>query len=136
METLLNVEPSSMVDLRSRILKLPSPETINRMSRNELEHLQNRLEVLVFDLDKASNSRSKERALRDISRKGMPTYRKPLLATKFQFKCPSCQRVYDNGEWKAEDTSEGNFMDKYCPSCKNPNVKKSYKNWYLTYKNG
>ena len=82
MENMLNVEPSSMIDLRSRILKLPSPEVVNKMSRNELEHLQNGIEKLVFDFDKATNSRSKERALRDMSKKGIPPYRKPLLATK------------------------------------------------------
>jgi hypothetical protein len=135
METMLNVEPSEMVDLRSRILKLPVPELVNRMSRNDLEHLQNRLEALVFDLDKASNSRSKERALRDVSKKGIPTYRKPLLATKFAFKCPSCQRIYANGQWESEDVLDGYFLDKYCPACKKPSVKKSHSSWYSSYKN-
>lgn len=135
MESMLNVDPSSMIDLRSRILKLPSPENVNKMSRNELEHLQNRIEKLVFDFDKATNSRSKERALRDMTKKGIPPYRKPLLATKMYFKCPSCQRIYNDGQWKAGDISEGNFIDRYCPYCRNKNSKKSYKNWYSIYKN-
>ena len=133
METPLDVEPSSMIDLRSRILKLPAPEAIEKMSRNELENLQNRVEALMFDLDKFSNIRSKERALRDTAKKGLPPYRKPLLANKVSFKCPSCQNVYNNGKWEAEDTTEGNFIDRYCPYCKNK--KKSYKNWYSVYKN-
>jgi len=89
----------------------------------------------VYDLDKAGNSRSKERALRDISRKGISAYRKPLLATKFSFKCPSCKRIYSNGEWKSSNDDDGYFIDKYCPSCKNQSSKKSYKNWYSIYKN-
>jgi len=135
METPLDVEPSKMVDLRSRILKLPVPEAIEKMSRNEIEHVQQLVEALIFDIDQASNPRSKERVLRDISKKGIPPYRKPLLANKVSFKCPSCQNVYENGKWQAEDVSEGNFIDKYCPYCKNKGVKKSYKNWYNIYKN-
>jgi len=130
METPLDVEPSLMIDLRSRILKLPTPESIDKMSRNELETLQNRIEALVFDLDKASNIRSKERALRDISKKGIPPYRKPLLANKFTFKCPVCQRIYSNGRWVAGGDEEDLFIDRYCPSCQNKNTKKSHSNWY------
>ena len=133
METPLDVEPSAMIDLRSRILKLPTPEILEKMSRNELEHVQQLVEALIFDIDKASNPRSKERALRDFSKKNIPSYRKPLLANKVSFKCPSCQKVYDNEKWVTEDTAEGNFVDRYCPYCKNK--KKSYKNWYNIYKN-
>jgi rubredoxin len=135
METQLNVEPSSATDLRSRILKLPTPEVIEKMSRNELDHLQNRIENLLFDLDKSSNFRSKDRSLRDTSKKGIPPYRQPLLANKVSFKCPSCQRVYDNGKWETQDTTEGTFVDRYCPYCKNNKNIKSHNNWYNSYKN-
>lgn len=82
MDSLLNVESSHLSDLRSRIAKLPSPEKIAGMSKDELEALGNRMEHLIYDLDKASVPRSKQRALRDISVKGLPPYRKPLLASK------------------------------------------------------
>jgi len=133
METLLNAETSSITDLRSRILKLPNPEIIEKMERNELENLQQLLEALVFDVDRSSNPRSEERALRDISKKGIPPYRKPLLATKFYFKCPSCKRKYVNGQWisSGDNNDNENVVDKYCPSCKN---KKSFRNWYNIYK--
>jgi len=114
METLLNVDAPSVIDLRSRILKLPSPELVNKMSRNELESLQKKLEYIVFDLDQASNIRSKQKALRNIADKGIPPYRKPLLATKY---------------------ISNDCLDKYCSYCKSKNVKKSYKNWYSFYEN-
>jgi hypothetical protein len=97
METLPNIEPSSMIDLRSRILKLPTPEVIEKLSRNELEHLQQLVEELVFDMDKAGNSRSKERALRDTAKKGIPPYRKALLANKVSLKsCKNWYSIYKN----------------------------------------
>jgi hypothetical protein len=135
METQLNVEPSSAMDLRSRILKLPTPEIIEKMSRNELDILQNIVENLLFDVDKATNFRSKDRALRDISKKGIPPYRQPLLANKVFFKCPSCQRVYVDGKWEVRDTTECICADKYCPCCKNNKNIKSHNNWYNSYKN-
>ena len=130
METLLNADSSSIIDLRSRILKLPSPEIINKMSREDLESLQKRLERLAFDIDKASNIRSQERALVDISRKGIPSFRAPLLATKFTFKCPTCKRVYHNGQWVGEINDDDFCIEKHCPSCQNRNTKKSFNNWY------
>ena len=94
METPLDVEPSSIIALRARLLTLPHPENIEKMSRNELEHVQQIVEELVFDIDKASNPRSKERALRDMSKKGIPPYRKPILAEQKSYK--NWYSVYKN----------------------------------------
>lgn len=96
METLLNVGGSAIIDLRSRILKLPGPELVNKMSRGELESLQKILEHIIFDLDQASNIRSKQKALRDIAQKGIPPYRKPLLAIKDILKNKGVKKSYKN----------------------------------------
>jgi hypothetical protein len=85
METLLNVDPLAVPEMRSRISKLPSPEEIAQISHKDLLKLRSVVDHLVFDIDKLTNSRSKNRALRELSYKGLPPFRKPLLAKNWYF---------------------------------------------------
>jgi len=69
-----------MQELRSRILRLPSPEAISDLPREDLESLKKKVVNLIFDLDASSNIRSKDRAIRETIKKGIPPFREPLLA--------------------------------------------------------
>jgi hypothetical protein len=81
MHSLLNVEQSAIFDLRSRIAKLPSPEQIASLPKDDLKSLNNRIEHLLHDIDEHSNHRSQQRALREtLQKNGLPPRRKPLLA--------------------------------------------------------
>jgi len=134
METLLNVEPSAIIGLRSRILMLPNPEKVNTFNKKELEKLRNIVEMLVFELDEATNHRSKDRAIRDMVKKNIGPYRKALLASKYVFKCPYCHKTLYNGKWQSgfSNSDDFNFLQLACPSCRNK--KTLSKNWYSFYK--
>lgn len=82
MDSLQNVETTFLPDIRSRIAKLPSPEKIAGMPKDELKELDKRIQHLINDISNASVLRSKKRDLRETLLKEMPPYRKSLLASK------------------------------------------------------
>lgn len=80
MHPLTKVDASVVSDIRSRIAKLPSPESISSMPRPELINLKNRLDRLMFDMDNSDNSRTQGFAVRHMVEKGLPPRMAPVLA--------------------------------------------------------
>ena len=71
---------SVFADLQNRINHLPSPESILVMKDDELLGLRNRLDKLMYDVDRADKRRTHDHAVRHWMDKGLPPYRKPLFS--------------------------------------------------------
>jgi hypothetical protein len=83
MKSLEGLDANAQADLRSRISKLPSPEGILVMSGEDLQTLRSRLDRLLYDMDRADNTRTFGYALRHRVDKGLPPVLPPLLASRW-----------------------------------------------------
>ena len=73
-------DPSALPDLHSRIRKLPSADTISKLSNVDLENLRKRLDRLIFDIDRHDTPRSMARGVRYQVDTNLPPRRRPLVA--------------------------------------------------------
>ena len=79
MQNFNNLDENCFVDIKSRIKCLPSAEEILKYSDEDLKELRNRVENLLFDIDRADNQRTKGYCLRHKVNKKMPPRRPPVL---------------------------------------------------------
>ena len=83
MKNLEGLDSNAQADLRSRISHLPSSEKILLMGADELEELRQRLDKLLFDMDRADNKRTVGYSLRHRVDKKLPPPSSPLLASRW-----------------------------------------------------
>jgi hypothetical protein len=81
MDNLAGVDPNRVADLEARKKALPGAEKISAMSHSDLEELRVRTERMLFDIDNARNSRTKDFAMRHMVDKGLPPRRRPILGS-------------------------------------------------------
>jgi len=84
MNPLSGVDPNRIDDFRARMKALPTAEQIESMDRSGLDELGVRVERLIFEIDNARNTRTKDFALRHIVDKGIPPHRPPILGSGVQ----------------------------------------------------
>ncbi len=83
MRNLEGLDANAQADLRSRISCLPSAEKILRLSEDDLEDLRQRLDRLLFDMDRADNKRTFGYAIRHKVDKKLPPSSPPILASRW-----------------------------------------------------
>ena len=73
-------DPVVLSDIRSRIEHVPSAESIAVMADEQVATWRKTLDGLLFDIDRADRRRTFDHAIKHRIDKGLPPYRKPILA--------------------------------------------------------